>query len=61
MLNQNQSVTGGLTGVLDIKLNAKFMLTVNLHLQDRLVKGQQGTVKCIHTDSVKCLKILYKV
>ena len=61
MLNQNQSETGGLTGVLDIKLNARFMLIFNIDLQDRLVKGQQETVKCIHADSVKCLKILYKV
>ena len=47
--------------MLDIKLNARFMLIFNIDLQDRLVKGQQETVKCIHADSVKCLKILYKV
>ena len=37
LLNRNQSQAGGLAGVLDIKLNARVMLTVNIDLQDRLV------------------------
>ena len=50
-LNRNQSETGGLAGVLDIKLNARVMLTVNIDLQDRLVNGQLGTVKYILRDT----------
>lgn len=37
MLNQNQSETGGLTGVLDIKFNARVMLVINIDLQGRLI------------------------
>ena len=37
MLNQNQSETGGLTGVLDIKFNARVMLIINIDLQGRLI------------------------
>ena len=37
VLNQNQSETGGLTGVLDIKFNARVMLIVNIDLQGRLI------------------------
>ena len=46
VFNCSQSETGGLAGVLDIKLNARVMLTVNTDLQDRLGNGQLGTVKC---------------
>ena len=59
MLNRNQSETGGLAGVLDIILNARVMLTVNIDLQDRLVNGQQGTVKCIRTDSERNVSKIY--
>lgn len=37
VLNQNQSETGGLTGVLDIKFNARVMLVINIDLQGRLI------------------------
>ena len=37
------------------------MLTVIIDLQDRLVSGQLGTVKCIHTDSERNISSLYKV
>ena len=60
VLNRNQSETGGLAGVLNIKLNARIMLTVKIDLQDRLVNGQLGTVKCIHTDSENVSKIHIK-
>ena len=59
VLNRNQSETGGLAGVLDIILNARVMLTVNIDLQDRLVNGQQGTVKCIRTDSERNVSKIY--
>ena len=59
VLNRNQSETSGLAGVLDIKLNARVMLTVNIDLQDRLVNGQLGTVKCIRTDSGRNVSKIY--
>ena len=39
--------------MLDTTLNARVILTVNIELQDTLVNGQLGTVKCIRTDSEK--------
>ena len=39
-LNQNQSETGGLAGLLDIKVNARVMLTVNVDRVDRLINSQ---------------------
>ena len=36
ILNYKQSETGGLVQILQIKLNAQVMLTVNIDLQDRL-------------------------
>ena len=44
VLNRNQSETGGLPGILKIKINARVMFTVNIDLQDRLVNGQLETV-----------------
>ena len=59
LLNRNQSQAGGLAGVLDIKLNERVMLTVNIDLQDRLVNGKLGTVKCIRTDSERKVSKIY--
>ena len=60
VLNRNQSETRGLAGVLDIKLNARVILTVNIDLPDRLVDGQLGTVyKCIRTDSERNVSKIY--
>ena len=59
VLNRNQVEPRGLAGVLDIKLNARVMLTVNIDLQDRLVNGQLGTVKCIRTDSGRNVSKIY--
>ena len=50
VLNRKQSETGGLAQSLQIKLNARVMLAVNIDLQDRLVNGQLGTIKHISTD-----------
>ena len=47
VLNRKQSETGGLAQSLQIKLNARVMLTVNIDLQDRLVNR---LVKHISTD-----------
>ena len=43
--NRSQSETGGLAGTLELKVNARVMVTVNVDLEDRLVNGQLGTVK----------------
>ena len=59
VLNRNQSETGGLAGNLDLKLNARVMLTVNIDLQDRLVNGQLGIVKHILVDSQKQISKIY--
>ena len=59
VLNPSQSETGGLAGVLDIKLNARVMSTVNIDLQDRLVNVQLGTVKCIRKDSERNVSKIY--
>ena len=47
ILKRNQSETGGLASTLQIKLNARVMLTMNVDLQDRLINGQLGAVKHI--------------
>ena len=57
--NRNQSETGGLAGVLDLKLNARIMLTVNIDFEDSLVNGQLGSVKCIRTDSERNVSKIY--
>ena len=44
-LNKNQSETGGLAGKLELKVNARVMLTVNVDVNDHLINGQIGTVK----------------
>ena len=42
VLNRNQSETGGLARILEIKINARVMLTVNIDMADRLINGQIG-------------------
>ena len=59
VLNCNQGETRGLAGVLDIKLNARVILTVKIDSQDRLVNGQLGTVKCICTFSRRNVSKIY--
>ena len=46
-LLRNQSQTGGLAQILQVKLNARVMLTANVDIEDRLINGQIGTVKHI--------------
>ena len=45
MLKQNQSETGGLATILQIKLNARVMLNMNVDRHDRLINGHLGTEK----------------
>ena len=49
-LNRNQTETGGLARTLEIKVDARVMLTVNIDIADRLINGQIGTVKHISFD-----------
>ena len=51
-LNKNQSETGGMAGTLNVKVNAKVILTVNINIDDRLIIGQMGTLCKIKTDNV---------
>ena len=44
VLNLNQSNTSGLAQLLNIKLNARVILTLNIDVKHRLVNGQLGTV-----------------
>ena len=45
--------------MLDIKLIPRIILNVNFDLQERLVNGQLGTVKCIHTDAESNVSKIY--
>ena len=52
VLNRNQSETGGLARNLEVKVNARVMLTVNIDIADRLINGQIGTVKHISCNNI---------
>ena len=47
--NRKMSETGGLVSILKLKINARFILTTNVNIEDRLINGPMGTVK--HTES----------
>ena len=46
--NRKISETGGLASILELKINARVMLTTNINIEDRLISGQIGNVK--HTE-----------
>ena len=43
--NRKTSETGGLASILELKINARVMLTTNINSEDRLINGQKETVK----------------
>ena len=43
--NRKKSETGGLASLLELRVNARFMLTTNINMKDRFINGQMGTVK----------------
>ena len=58
--NRKQSETGGLAFILNVKLGARVMLTVNIDLQDRLINGQIGTILQVSYNGNKVNKIYVK-
>ena len=59
VLKGNQSETGGLASTLQIKLNARVMLTMNVDRQDRLINDQLGTVKHIAINDQRNISNIY--
>ena len=45
--NRKTSETGGLASILELKINARVILTTNINSEDRLINGQKETVKYI--------------
>ena len=45
--NRKQSETGGVASLLELKVNARVMLTTNINIKDRLIREKMGTVKHI--------------
>ena len=60
-LNQNQSETSVLAGILKIKMNARVMLTVNIGFQSELVNEQLGAVMHTAKNSRDISKIYLKL
>ena len=57
--NRSQSETGGLAGTLELNINERVMLNVNVNLKDTLVNGQLGIVKHFQKDQNRnVLKII---
>ena len=59
VLQQNQSATGGLARILQIKVDARVMITVNIDIADRLTNGQIGIIKHVSFDSNHSVKTVY--
>ena len=58
--NQKQSNTGGLAKILQVKIGAKVMLTVNIDIQDKLMNGQVGEVAHVTVVNNNVEKIFVK-
>ena len=50
-LSRSQMQTGGLAGVLSLKIGARVMLTTNIDVLDKLSNGQTGTVAHIKLEN----------
>ena len=58
VLNRSQMDTGGLAKILQVKINARVMLTSNIDVPDKLSNGQIGTVFYVKVDCF-CIKKIY--
>ena len=58
-LNRNQMETSGLARILELKVNARVMLTSNIDVLDKLSNGQIGTVFHIKLDSNQAVTKIY--
>ena len=59
VLNRNQMETGGLARILELKVNARVMLTSNIDVLDKLSNGQIGTVFHIKVNSNQAVTKIY--
>ena len=59
VLNRNQMETGGLARILELKVNARVMLTSNIDVLDKLSNGQIGTVFHIKLNSNQAVTKIY--
>ena len=58
-LNRSQMETGGLARLLELKVDARVMLTSNIDVGDKLSNGQIGTVFHIYVDRSKRVSKIY--
>ena len=58
-LNRSQMETGGLVRLLELKVDARVMLTSNIDVGDKLSNGQIGTVFHIYVDRSKRASKIY--
>ena len=59
VLNRNQMETGGIARILELKVNARVMLTSNIDVVDKLSNGQIGTVFHIKLNSNQAVTKIY--
>ena len=59
VLNRSQMETGGLARILELKVNARVMLTSNIDVPDKLSNGQIGTVFHIKVNSNQAVTKIY--
>ena len=58
--NQNKTNTGGLAKLLNSKIGAKVMLTVNKDIRDRLINGQTEIIRHIEHAQASARKVYVK-
>ena len=57
--NSSKSQTGSLASLFRFKKSNRLMLTANVHIDDRLVNGQLGTIVDVREDSSGVLSTIY--